>query len=49
MVEAIDGTVLPIEAQFRGRIDREDWTGLRGFMQRYNAPWGILITRDTLR
>jgi uncharacterized protein len=46
VVERPDGETLPIEIKFRQRIDSEDGKGLRSFMKRYDASYGILVTRD---
>jgi hypothetical protein len=50
VVEALDGSVLPVEVKFRSRIDAEDTRGLRHFLGRFHqAPYGILVTRDLSR
>jgi hypothetical protein len=49
VVEAPDGSALPVEVKFRGRVDREDWAGVRSFIRRHGARWGALIMRDTFR
>lgn len=46
VAERLDGTVLPIESKFRRRIDLEDATPVSRFMQRYDAPHGVIVTRD---
>ena len=46
VAERVDGVCLPIEVKFRKRIDAEDRKGVRLFLDRFNAPYGILITRD---
>jgi predicted AAA+ superfamily ATPase len=48
-VEAPSGVLLPVEVKFRGRIDREDWAGVRSFVARFEAPWGLVVTRGTFR
>ena len=47
VAERIDGVVLPVEVKFRKRIDAADSVGLRHFMQRFEARFGILVTRET--
>lgn len=39
---------IPVEVKYRARIDHQDTVGLRAFMEKahYNAPFGILVTRD---
>ena len=39
---------IPVEVKYRARIDHQDTVGLRSFMEKahYNAPFGILVTRD---
>ncbi|MSR47232.1 MAG: ATP-binding protein [Planctomycetes bacterium] len=46
VAEALDGTVLPIEVKFRKKIERGDVAGLLRFMERFRAPYGIVVTRD---
>jgi predicted AAA+ superfamily ATPase len=47
VAERLDGTVVPLEVKFRKRIDAADLSGLRHFLDRFNAPLGVLITRET--
>jgi predicted AAA+ superfamily ATPase len=47
--EAIDGTVIPVEVKFRQSIKGADMTALRNFIERYEAPFGLLVTRDFFR
>ncbi len=47
VVEAPDGTVVPIEVKYRRRIDREDWAPVEQFIKRYNSPLGLIVTRET--
>ncbi len=47
VVEHLRGDVLPIEIKFRRHIKADDFTGLKAFMARYPAPFGIMVTRDT--
>jgi predicted AAA+ superfamily ATPase len=49
VVEALDGTVIPVEVKFRRNIRPEDEAALRRFIERYDAPFGILVTRDLFR
>jgi predicted AAA+ superfamily ATPase len=50
VVEALDGSVLPLEVKFRSRIDAGDTLGVRHFLGRFpQAPFGILVTRDLHR
>jgi predicted AAA+ superfamily ATPase len=46
VAERTDGAVLPIEVKFRRRIDPDDRVGLNHFIGRFNAPCGIMVTRD---
>jgi predicted AAA+ superfamily ATPase len=46
IAERADGTCLPIEVKFRRRIDDADRRGVRLFLQRFDAPHGIIVTRD---
>ncbi len=47
--ESIDGTVVPIEIKFRKRIDPGDVRGLEAFLDRFDSPYGVLVTRDVFR
>ncbi|MBI2932015.1 MAG: DUF4143 domain-containing protein [Planctomycetes bacterium] len=47
IVEETDGAVLPIEIKFRRRIQAEDLRSLRLFIDRFKAPHGVLVTRDS--
>jgi len=49
VAERLDGAVLPIEVKFRKRIDAEDATGVLHFLKRFDAPLGILVTRELSR
>ena len=49
VAEAVDGRTLPIEIKFRKRIDREDSDGVRFFLSRFDAPFGIVVTRSLSR
>lgn len=49
MVETPDGSVMPVEVKVRGRIDREDWQSVGRFVEKFRAPWGVLVTRDLFR
>ena len=40
VAERTDGTVLPVEVNFRHKIDDADLQGLRAFIDRYSCPWG---------
>jgi predicted AAA+ superfamily ATPase len=46
VAERADGVCLPVEVKFRRRIDPEDRTGVRLFIERFEAPQGIIVTRD---
>jgi predicted AAA+ superfamily ATPase len=46
VVQSIDGRVIPVEVKFRARIDPEDRGPVLRFMQRHDAPFGIIVTRD---
>ncbi len=49
VVESLKGTVIPVEVKFRKRIDPEDSTSLRRFVERFHSPFGVLVTRDLFR
>jgi hypothetical protein len=49
VVEAIDGTVVPVEVKFRRQVRAEDEAALRRFIARFDAPFGMLVTRDLFR
>jgi predicted AAA+ superfamily ATPase len=46
VAERADGAVLPIEVEFRRRIDPEDFRTLRRFVEKHRAPRGVLVTRE---
>jgi predicted AAA+ superfamily ATPase len=46
VVEALDGSLIPIEVKFRRRIDSEDRATLLRFMEKYKPPMGIMVTRE---
>ena len=46
VAERLDGAVLPIEAKFRKKIDVADAIGVSHFMARFDAPLGVIVTRD---
>ena len=46
LAERIDGSILPVEVNFRKRIDAEDLSGLRHFTAKYRPASGIVVTRD---
>jgi hypothetical protein len=41
--------VVPIEVKFRRQIRPEDTVTLRRFLDRFDAPFGIVVTRDLFR
>ncbi len=47
VAEHIRGDVVPVEIKFRRTISHEDFFGLTLFIKRFNARFGILVTRDT--
>ena len=49
VVERVDGEVLPVEIKFRRRIDPEDTSGIRHFMEKFGSPLGVIVTRDLNR
>lgn len=49
VVEALDGTTIPVEVKFRMRIEAEDERSLRAFIARFKSPFGLLVTRDFFR
>lgn len=46
VAEDLSGAVLPLEVKFRKTISGEDFRGLRLFMQRYQSPFGLMVTRE---
>ena len=46
VAENASGNVIPIEIKFRGRIDSDDFNGLKEFSRRYSPKHSILVTRD---
>ena len=40
------GDVIPIEIKFRRSIRGDDFAGLRSFMTRFPARYGIMVTRS---
>jgi len=46
VAERVDGVCLPVEVKFRKKIDPEDRVGVRLFLERFDAPHGIIVTRD---
>lgn len=49
VVEATDGRVIPVEVKFRARIDGEDLAAMRRFLAAREAPFGLVVTRDSFR
>lgn len=49
VAEALDGTVVPVEVKFRKKIGGDDLATIRRFVERFDAPLGIVVTRDTYR
>lgn len=47
IIEALDGSVIPIEVKFRRRIDGEDCRPLINFMKERRPNLGIMVTRET--
>jgi hypothetical protein len=47
VTEALDGTVIPVEVKFRQRVAERDAVAVRRFMERFDSPLGIVVTRDT--
>jgi len=47
--EHLDGRVLPVEVKFRPPIRPEDERALRSFIERFDAPFGILVARELYR
>ncbi|MBI4370843.1 MAG: ATP-binding protein [Elusimicrobia bacterium] len=47
VVEDLTGIVVPIEIKFRRQIEPADLAGLKLFMTRHKAEFGLLVTRDT--
>jgi predicted AAA+ superfamily ATPase len=47
IAEDTAGSVVPIEIKFRKTISQGYFRGLALFIQRYKAPFGIMVTRDT--
>jgi predicted AAA+ superfamily ATPase len=46
VVETLDGTVVPIEVKFRAKIDAADSLTVQRFIERFKAPFGIVVTRE---
>lgn len=46
VVEAVDGTTLPVEVKFRRSGRPADTGAVRSFQRRFGAPWGLLVTRE---
>ncbi len=46
VVEAVDGSTLPVEIKFRRSVSPADVGGVRSFLTRFGAPWGLVVTRD---
>lgn len=47
VVEATDGTTIPVEVKFRRRVDLGDVEPLSRYMGKFKSPIGIVVTRDT--
>ena len=47
VAEHIRGDVVPIEIKFRRTIGHDDFFGLSQFIARFNARYGIMVTRET--
>jgi uncharacterized protein len=47
IAEHIRGDVVPIEIKFRRTISHDDFFGLGHFISRFNARYGIMVTRET--
>ena len=46
VAENIAGEVIPLEIKFRRTIGQGDFNGLIAFKKRFNAKFGIMVTRD---
>lgn len=49
VVELPDGTVIPVEVNFRQRIEESDLAATRRFIEQFKSPLGIVVTRDFWR
>jgi len=49
VLEAPDGSVIPIELKYRHRVDLPDLEAVHRFVERYHSPLGIIVTRETYR
>lgn len=49
VVETLDGAAMPVEVKFRKRIQPNDLSATRAFMNRYRSPAGLVVTRDLFR
>jgi hypothetical protein len=49
VAEALDGRTIPVEVKFRARVREEDLRGVRRFLERFRAPFGVVVTRDLYR
>lgn len=47
VLEEINGTIVPIEVKFQRKIRAEDAAPVLRFRERFRAPMGILVTRQT--
>ena len=47
VAEHIRGDVLPLEIKFRRTIGYDDFRNLSLFLKRFDARYGIMVTRDT--
>jgi len=41
-----EGKALPVEVKYQNQVSKSDLKGLKGFMKRYNASLGLLISKD---
>lgn len=46
VVEALDGRTIPVEVKFRKRVVREDYGAVLSFIDRFDSPYGLVVTRD---
>jgi predicted AAA+ superfamily ATPase len=47
VVENIDGTVVPVEVKYRKTLRSEDVATTRRFVERFESPLGVVVTRET--
>lgn len=49
VAERLDGSILPVEAKFRKRIDAKDIAGVVSLARRFDCKLSVVVTRETSR